>query len=669
MGTMVCGDGEMPVCSAVPLEPAVESCDGEDNNCDGVVDEEFEVGTECQTALGLCARPGLVECDPDTGGTRCGGEVGAADAETCDDLDNDCDGDSDEDFDLEQDIQNCGRCGTVCNPANGIGVCDAGACVLEACADGFEDQDGAYENGCECNPLADDAPDPDFLDLDCDGIDGDLTGPIFVDPDLGDDLNQGEADSRVQTLARAVTIAVEQARPVYLLTGTHTVATPLTIPSGVHIFGGYALDPETGSFSRGGLATHPTEISGASPTLLYQNLAESTILANVQVVGAPTASSEASVALMALETGSHLRLVSVHLATADGGAGLPGLAGEQAEDLAPVGAAGFAGNDEACLGCRGEGGFNPSCGAEVQVHGALGGNGGGVLEGDVVREAEPGEATQAARGGSGGSVGRNDELNGQSGGPGIVGTAGAVGTAGSADGRITQRGAVLVWQSASGADGSLGAAGGGGGGGAGGRSSGIDGAIGGGGGGGGAGGCGGTGGTGGQGGGGGSALIVRHGLVRLFDCVLQPGNGGDGAAGGIGGLGAPGAFGGVGGGVADACDGCGLGGDGGTGRAGGCGGAGGGGAGGPSIAVLRLGDNAEDIAAAGVLLVDDEDQIVEGQEGLEQTLVPGLAGVSGVIETPDRCLDAEAGAPGYALGQACCLIAPNGSCGGLDTCQ
>ena len=46
-------------------------------------------------------------------------------AEVCDGRDNDCDGMVDEGFDLTSDPRNCGACGTACAPANATGTCAA----------------------------------------------------------------------------------------------------------------------------------------------------------------------------------------------------------------------------------------------------------------------------------------------------------------------------------------------------------------------------------------------------------------------------------------------------------------------------------------------------------------------------------------------------------------
>jgi hypothetical protein len=126
----------------------VELCNGDDDDCDGQTDEDFPtLGMPCdgsdqdQCVEGelVCNALGGIVCDDTTGD----------DLEECNGADDDCDGQIDEDFDLDTDEANCGACGTVCQLTNASSTeCIGGDCD-PTCVAGATDCDGDPDAGCE----------------------------------------------------------------------------------------------------------------------------------------------------------------------------------------------------------------------------------------------------------------------------------------------------------------------------------------------------------------------------------------------------------------------------------------------------------------------------------------------------------------------------------------
>lgn len=165
---------------ACPVFPTTaEVCNDKDDDCDGQVNEGNPGGGvacasscpggvcqgECAPGTTLCAGTTLI-CVPGAGPT----------IEICDGKDNDCDGVIDDGFDLQTDPLNCGSCGHVCTLADAIGGCAGGACVITTCLPGHANLDGNAQNGCEYTcPVS-----PPTVES-CNGKDDDCNG-IVDDP-------------------------------------------------------------------------------------------------------------------------------------------------------------------------------------------------------------------------------------------------------------------------------------------------------------------------------------------------------------------------------------------------------------------------------------------------------------------------------------------------------
>jgi hypothetical protein len=110
-----------------------ETCNGSDDNCDGRTDESFpEQGNTCLTGeLGECSA-GTATCL--VGALSCA-RLHDPVTETCNGKDDNCNGQVDEPFDLSSDELHCGSCNTACDAGTS---CLSGLCEETACDDGVD---------------------------------------------------------------------------------------------------------------------------------------------------------------------------------------------------------------------------------------------------------------------------------------------------------------------------------------------------------------------------------------------------------------------------------------------------------------------------------------------------------------------------------------------------
>ncbi len=155
-GDALCVDGGI-VDTCTPSDPlGVDdaTCDGVDDDCDGMVDEEYvDVVTGC--GVGACAATGDALCvDGGIVDTCTPGDPLSVDDATCDGVDDDCDGMVDEDYVIV--VTGCG-----------VGACAATGDAL--CVDG-----GIVDTCSPGSPLSKD-------DVTCDGVDDNCNGAIDED--------------------------------------------------------------------------------------------------------------------------------------------------------------------------------------------------------------------------------------------------------------------------------------------------------------------------------------------------------------------------------------------------------------------------------------------------------------------------------------------------------
>jgi hypothetical protein len=148
-GTVECAPDGTQQCSALRHEITLERCNGIDDDCDGQVDETYEVNVRCSNAPGICGVPGRSQCSEDGLAVVCDAETLTATTEQCNGLDDDCDNAVDEDFAI----------GTPCNLGQG-------ACLQS----GFIQCDAGGSSSCDASVVQPEQEQCNEIDDDCDGV-------------------------------------------------------------------------------------------------------------------------------------------------------------------------------------------------------------------------------------------------------------------------------------------------------------------------------------------------------------------------------------------------------------------------------------------------------------------------------------------------------------------
>jgi hypothetical protein len=123
-GKRICSSDGLTACDAVPA--SAEICDGIDNDCNNFTDDKA-----------ICDGNKICSCEAEGCGCFCPKNTEDCGSDLC--------------CDTKNSIACCGQCNKPCNADNvETYLCQDGKCEIVKCSAGYENTDGIFETGCEC---------------------------------------------------------------------------------------------------------------------------------------------------------------------------------------------------------------------------------------------------------------------------------------------------------------------------------------------------------------------------------------------------------------------------------------------------------------------------------------------------------------------------------------
>jgi hypothetical protein len=627
--------------------------------------------------------------------------------EICNGEDDDCDGGIDEDFIDDAGryvhVDHCGECNRPCaaQGPNVVATCEviAGSpTCLQECEEGFVDLDGVDANGCECERTVGSWP-PSRLgvDADCDGEIDDTDDFIFV-ASWGADTSPGTLVFPLRTLGAGMELAASVSKTVLVTGGIFNER--IEVVGGVEVYGGYNADFSDRDPALYATVIRPSDSAHGLPVLTCQGVTSAAAIGGMTITGSDAAEpGQGSTAVFLDGCSAAVELVELTVLAARGADGRMGA--DASDNLAEWGLTsltelngdngrngqdGFETSSPSCTSesvAAGRGGRHQCPGTGNNLNGGDGGDSrcvdvgcrvgqpcgnsgctdfmvGDVCDVDAMMAAAvpnpPGEDGSGPGAGAGGSSTYHAPTNRGSchfcddnptlvrlGEPGEAGRDGEDGLGGGGCATVAGvfDGATGRWRGLSGGVGAAGSDGGGGGGGSAGAgyeviegiTEACNDAIGGSGGGGGSGGCGAPHASG--GGGAGSSIGVAIRLASgersgptCTNVTVVASTGGSGGPGGIGAVGGVGGGGGTGGGTTFWCSR--RGGRGGDGGDGGAGGGGGGGCGGSVSGFHIISSTAAEAYVESLAASNSVESLPAGGRGGPGGFSPGHSGSAGL---------------------------------------